>query len=169
MAKNPCARRVPPEHAYEVWQSFNGQWTYFVLKKYQSPEKEATNPYARWYCMVTSPITPKGEYGDVYIATVKQGTRQIDNPLHRTLCVKGTSVKTLEEIGLSTYSITDLALTDERLWQYLKLSIPPKDIAKVKRLLEEHDIAIVCIDAKDFIDLCLADVQTSGEEKGTQP
>ncbi len=169
MAKNPCARRVPPEQAYEVWQSFNGQWTYFVLKKYQSPEKEATNPYARWYCMVTSPITPKGEYGDVYIATVKQGTRQIDNPLHRTLCVKGTSVKTLEEIGLSTYSITDLALTDERLWQHLKLSIPPKDFDKVKRLLEEHEIAIVCIDAKDFIDLCLTDVQTTGEEKGTQP
>jgi len=119
--------------------------------------------------MVTSPIMPKGEYGDVYIATVKQGTRQIDNPLHRTLCVKGTSIKTLEEIGLSTYSITDLVLTDVRLWQYLKLSIPPKDFAKVKLMLEEHDIAIVCIDAKDFLDLCLADVQTTGEEKGTQP
>ena len=169
MAKNPCTRRVPPEQAYEVWQSFNGQWTYFVLKKYQSPEKEAQNPYARWFCMVTSPITPKGEYGDVYVTTVKQGTRQIDNPLHRTLCVKGTSVKTLEEIGLSTYSITDLVLTDERLWQYLKLSIPPKDFAKVKLMLEEHDIAIVCIDAKDFINLCLADVQTIGGEKGTQP
>jgi hypothetical protein len=150
---------MTPQTAYEVWS--NGNWTYYVLKKYQSPEKEGKNPYARWYCMVTSPITPKGEYGDVYVATVKQGTRQIDNPLHRSLCVKGTSIKTLEEIGWSTYSVTDLALRDSRLLQYLKLSIPPKDFDKVKRLLEEHAIAIVCIDAPDFIDHCLTDVQTS--------
>ena len=169
MANNPSAKRVTPETAYEVWQSSDRSWTYFVLKKYQSPEKEAQNPFARWFCMIQSPVAPRGEYGDVYVATVKQGTRQIDNPLHRTLCVKGTSIKTLEEIGLSTYSITDLVLTDVRLWQYLKLSIPPKDFAKVKLMLEEHDIAIVCIDAKDFLNLCLADVQTTGEEKGTQP
>ena len=162
MTKNPCAKTTTPQTAYEVWQSLNGQWTYFVLKKYQSPEKEAQNPYARWYCMVTSPITPKGEYGDVYIATVKQGTQQIDNPLHQILCVKGTSIKTLDEIGLSDYPITELVLVDERLWQYLKLSIPPKDFAKVKRTLEEHEIAIVCIDTPDFIDHCLTDVQTSG-------
>jgi hypothetical protein len=167
VTKNPCGKTMTPQTAYEVWS--NGNWTYYVLKKYQSPEKEGQNPYARWYCMVTSPITPKGEYGDVYVSTVKKGTHQIDNPLHRSLCVKGTSIKSLEEIGLSAYSITDLSLTDERLWQYLKLSIPPKDFAKVKRLLEEHEVAIVCIDAKDFIDLCLADVRTTGEEKGTQP
>src|SRR2546421_6905555 len=136
-AKNPCARTVKPEEAYEVWQSFDGSWTYFVLKKYQSPEKEEQNPYARWLCMVTSPITPKGEYGDVYVSTAKQGTHKIDNPLHRSLCVKGTSIKTLEEIGLSTYSVSDLVLRDKRLWQYLKLSIPPKDFEKVKLILEE--------------------------------
>jgi hypothetical protein len=78
---NPCAKTVKPERAYEVWQSYDGTWTWFVLKKYQSPEKEAQNLYARWYCLVQSPITPKGEYGDVYVSTVKQGTRPIDNPL----------------------------------------------------------------------------------------
>ena len=160
-AQNPCGKRMKPEQAYEVWQSFDGSWTYFVLKKYQLPEKEATNPFARWYCMVTSPITPKGEYGDVYVATVKQGTRQIDNPLHRSLCVKGASRQTLSEIGLSHYAVTELVLADERLWQYLKLSVPPKDFTKVKRTLEEHAIAIVCIDAKDFVDCCLTDVQSS--------
>src|SRR5438105_1398223 len=82
--KNPCAKTVKPEQAYEVWQSFDGSWTYFVLKKYQSPEKEAHNSYARWYCLVQSPITPNGEYGDVYVATVKRGTRLIDNPLTHT-------------------------------------------------------------------------------------
>ncbi len=124
MAKNPCAKRVTPENAYEVWQSYNGTWTYFVLKKYQSPEQEAKNPFARWYCKVVSPVVPNGDYGDVYVFTVKRGTRQIDNPLHRTLCVKGTSIQTLLEIGLSNYSVTDLTLRDERLWQYLRLSIP---------------------------------------------
>ena len=169
MTKNPCAKTMTPQTAYEVWQSLNGQWTYFVLKKYQSPEKEAQNPYARWYCMVTSPITPKGEYGDVYASTVKQGTHKIDNPLHHTLCVKGTSIKTLEEMGLSTYSVSDLALADERLRQYLKLSIPPKDFVMVKLILEEHEIAIVCIDAKDFLDRCLDDVLTTGREEETHP
>ena len=66
-AKNPCSKTVTPEQAYEVWQSLNGAWTYFVLKKYQSPEKEAANPYARWFCMVQSPIMPKGEYGDTRV------------------------------------------------------------------------------------------------------
>ena len=81
-SKNPCSKRVTPEQAHEVWQSFDGSWTYYVLKKYQSPEKEEKNPYARWYCWVKSPFTSeRGEYGDVYVGTVKSGARKIDNPL----------------------------------------------------------------------------------------
>ena len=132
-----------------------------MLKKYQSPEKEAQNPYAIWYCLVKSPATPKGEYGDCYVSTVKNGTHQVDNPLHRTLCVKGTSIKTLDEIGLSNSPVTELVWTDARLWQYLKIRVPPRAFDKVKRLLEEHKIAIVCIDAPDFLDRCLTDVQSS--------
>ena len=162
MAKNPCSKRVTPETAYEVWQSYDGSWTYFVLKKYQSPEKEAQNPFARWFCMIQSPAAPRGEYGDVYVAIVKEGTRHIDNPLHRFVCVKGTSIPTLAAIGLSNYSVTELVLRDERLSHYLKLSIPPNDFAKVKLMLEEHAIAIVCIDAPDFLTRCLTDVQSSG-------
>ena len=79
MGKNQCNKKVTPEKAYEVWS--NGTWTYFVLKKYQSPENEAKNPYARWYCMTISPITPNGEYGDAYVSTVKTGTQLIPNPL----------------------------------------------------------------------------------------
>ncbi len=64
-SKNPCAKTMKPEQAYEVWQSYDGSWTYYVLKKYQSSEKEAQNPYARWYCRVTSPLTTeRGDYGD---------------------------------------------------------------------------------------------------------
>jgi len=66
---------------------------------------------------------------------------------------------------LSAYAVTELVLRDVRLWQYLKLSIPPKDFKKVKRLLEEHEIALVCIDAQDFLERCLTDVQTSGKER----
>src|SRR6266566_8078147 len=64
----PMRKKVTPETAYEVWQSYDGTWTYFVLKKYQPPEKEAHNSYARWYCLVKTPINPNGEYGDVYVS-----------------------------------------------------------------------------------------------------
>jgi hypothetical protein len=164
MTKNLCAKRVVPEEAYEVWQSFNGSWTYFVLKKYQSPEKEEQNPYARWFCLVKTPVVPNGEYSDVYVSTVKRGTHRVDNPLHRILCVKGTPVKTLSEIGLSKYSVTELVLKDARLWQYLKLSIPPNDFEKVKLILSEHEIAIVCVDTPDFVEFCMVDVQITESE-----
>ncbi len=82
---NLCAKRVTPETAYEVWQSYDGTWTYFVLKKHQSPEKEAQNPYARWYCMTVSPACPRGEFGDAYVSSVKDGTVKLDyNPLVQT-------------------------------------------------------------------------------------
>ncbi len=82
--KNLCAKTVTPEKAYEVWRSSDGTGTYFVLKKYQTPEKEAKNSFARWYCLVKSPVVPNGEYGDVYVSTVKDGTHLIPNPLVQT-------------------------------------------------------------------------------------
>lgn len=83
MAANPCGRVVTREYAYEVYQSPDGEWTYFVLKKYQAPEREAKNPYARWLCNVVSPATsPGGDTGDIYVSEVKRGTRKLDhNPL----------------------------------------------------------------------------------------
>lgn len=57
-----------PDQPYEVWQA--GDWTWKVLKKYQTPEKEALNPIARWMCYVTSPMCPYGEMGDVYIRDI---------------------------------------------------------------------------------------------------
>ena len=70
---NLCAKKVTPETAYEVWQSYDGTWTYFVLKKYQSPEKEAQNPYAQWYCLVKSPTTPSGEFGEEHSLVFPRG------------------------------------------------------------------------------------------------
>ena len=83
-AKNLCAKTVKPEEAYEVWQSFDGSWTWYVLKKYQSPEKEATNQYARWFCKVVTPIVPNGEFGDVYVSAITDNAHQIPNPLTHT-------------------------------------------------------------------------------------
>ena|SRR6266516_6604049 len=86
-AKNLCAKTVKPEQAYEVWRvenhpEYGGEWTWYVLKKYQSPEKEATNPFARWLCYVTSPYVPNGEFGDTYVADITSMAHKLDfNPL----------------------------------------------------------------------------------------
>src|SRR5438067_988450 len=57
-----------------------------VLKKYQTPEREAHNEYARWLCYVTSPYSPHGDYGDTYITTITEaGAVKLDgNPLIQT-------------------------------------------------------------------------------------
>jgi len=67
-AKNECAKMRPKDKPYEVWQA--GDWTWRVLKKWQAPEKEAINPFSRWFCYVTSPFCPEGEMGDVYISEI---------------------------------------------------------------------------------------------------
>jgi hypothetical protein len=77
MAKNECAKTRKRNEPYEVWQSFGDSWTWNVLKKYQSPEAEAKNEYARWFCDVVTPICPDGEMGDVYVAEIKRNARRI--------------------------------------------------------------------------------------------
>jgi len=52
-------------------------WTWYVLKKYQSQEKEDKNEYARWFCLVKSPYVPNGEYGDVYVKDIKSNSIRI--------------------------------------------------------------------------------------------
>ncbi len=76
--KNKCGKTRDINNPYEIWQSFNGQWEWRVLKKYQSPEKERLNPYARWYCGVKSPFTfGSFEYGDTYIKDIVENARLI--------------------------------------------------------------------------------------------
>lgn len=69
MNKNLCGKTRDKENPYEIWEA-NG-WKWKVLKKWQSPEKEAGNEFARWFCFVTSPMCPDGEYGDTYVKDVK--------------------------------------------------------------------------------------------------
>lgn len=67
MAKNMCAKTVTRDNAYEVWQSSDGSWTWYVLKKWQADDSK---PYARWFCDVVTPMCPNGEMGDVYASDV---------------------------------------------------------------------------------------------------
>lgn len=64
--KNPCAKTVKRENAYEVWS--NGNWTWYVLKKWQVDDNK---PFARWFCDVVTPMCPNGEMGDVYVSDIK--------------------------------------------------------------------------------------------------
>jgi hypothetical protein len=70
MAKNPCGKTRKVGNPYEVWKSPDGTWKWEVLKKYQVDDNK---PFGRWFCFVTSPYCPDGEYGDVYVGDVKGG------------------------------------------------------------------------------------------------
>lgn len=72
--KNLCAKTVARKDAYEVWQSLDGLWTWYVLKKWQADDFK---PYARWFCEVVTPIVPEGEKGDVYASEVMISARRI--------------------------------------------------------------------------------------------
>ena len=55
---------------YMTYEGNGFEWR--VLKRYQNPENEKTNPYARWHCAVRSPMTyGSWEYGDVYISDIR--------------------------------------------------------------------------------------------------
>ena len=77
MVKNMCGKKREVSNPYEVYKGPAGfEWR--VLKKYQAPENEAKNPYARWYCAVKSDFTfGSFEYGDVYISEIKANGKRI--------------------------------------------------------------------------------------------
>lgn len=70
--KNLCAKTRKVDKPYEIYQSpLASDWEWRVLKKYQNPENEKKNPYARWFCAVKSPMTyGEWEYGDTYISDI---------------------------------------------------------------------------------------------------
>jgi hypothetical protein len=77
--KNECGKTRPKDNPYEVWKSHDGSWTWAVLKKWQSPDKEATNAFARWFCFVTSPFCPRGEFGDTYVSEIKNYAAKVSS------------------------------------------------------------------------------------------
>jgi len=81
-SKNLCAKTRDVNNPYEVYRSLQlPGWEWRVLKKYQSPENEATNPYARWLCAVKSPMTYDSyDMGDTYVKDIigEAGARKVD-------------------------------------------------------------------------------------------
>ena len=71
MSKNECNKTRDIDNPYEIWKGpANFEWR--VLKKYQNPENEAKNDYARWFCAVKSDMTYGSyEYGDTYVKDIK--------------------------------------------------------------------------------------------------
>ena len=57
MAKNLCGKMRKIDNPYETWTLAHAGWTWQVLKKYQTPENEKKNPYARWLVAAKSPHT----------------------------------------------------------------------------------------------------------------
>ena len=75
--KNECAKTRPVENPYEVWRNDQG-WEWRILKKYQTPEKEVSNPFSRWFCAVKSPFTyGQFEMGDTYVKDVTRNARKV--------------------------------------------------------------------------------------------
>ena len=76
--KNLCGKTRLIDNPYEVWQSYDGSWTWKVLKKYQKPSKEAENPHARWFCAVASPYSYGSlVMGDVYVKDIIDYAEQV--------------------------------------------------------------------------------------------
>ena len=76
MAKNNCGKSRDVSNPYEIWRA--GDWEWRVLKKYQSPDKEKENKYARWLCAVKSPYTVGGyDIGDTYVSDITSVARKV--------------------------------------------------------------------------------------------
>jgi len=69
--KNLCGKMIPIkdlDKAYEVWESRDGTWRWYCLKKWQADDNK---PFARWFCAVSSPFTHGGyDYGDTYVSDI---------------------------------------------------------------------------------------------------
>lgn len=76
--KNPFGKTVKKENAYEVWVDARTDFQYLVLKKNQTPEKEALNPFASWEMATRSPYTfGSWELGAGYVKDVKPYARKL--------------------------------------------------------------------------------------------
>ncbi len=78
--KNECGKTRPKDNPYEVWRNDRFGYEYLILKKYQAPDKENNNPFARWFCATKSPHTYGSyELGDGYVANIIDGSIRVDN------------------------------------------------------------------------------------------
>ena len=81
---NPWGKMRPKENPYAIYRA--GGWEWRVLKAYQNPAKELNNRFARWYCFVTTPMCPAGEYGDTYVNEVLAHGVKVEMDSPRATC-----------------------------------------------------------------------------------
>lgn len=71
--KNECGKTRKVNEPYEIWYIPGTVWEWRVLKKWQAPDKEAKNQYARWFCAVKGDGTFGGyDMGDTYVNEIKR-------------------------------------------------------------------------------------------------
>jgi hypothetical protein len=77
MSKNLHGKSRTVENPYHIIVADGWEWR--ILKRYQSPDAERANPYARWFVAVKSPLTyGSWEYGDTYIREIPTATAGMD-------------------------------------------------------------------------------------------
>lgn len=69
--RNPFGKTKKENEPYAIYSNYHG-FVWKVLKTYKKPENEKKDPYARWFCSVTSPLMHNGsyEYGDTYVKDI---------------------------------------------------------------------------------------------------
>ena len=77
MPKNMCGKTRKIDEPYETWRGPSGfEWR--VLKKYQTEKNESENPYARWFCAVSSPLNwGSFDHGDVYVKEIQSSAVRV--------------------------------------------------------------------------------------------
>ena len=74
--KNTQGKIRKANNPYEIWGNspLLPNWKWYVLKKWQADDDKE---YARWFCLVKTPIVPEGEYGDVYVKDIKDDAQAV--------------------------------------------------------------------------------------------
>lgn len=109
--KNKCAKTRPKDRPYEVWKSFDEKWQWHVLKKWQANDDK---PYARWFCLVKSPIMPEGELGDVYVKEIKDNASLIQSNYDEPAT---NNKPTYDELYRTLHTLLKAEYTHEELQQ----------------------------------------------------
>ncbi len=81
MARTKFGKRRPIDDPYAIYKGYGpfGNTEVRVLKTYQSPDKEATNQYARWHVAVSSDFTHGSfDIGDSYIKEAIRGLHLVE-------------------------------------------------------------------------------------------
>jgi len=79
MKKLTTSERLRKRMPLEVYATADRSWIWEIYKHYQKPEHERSNPYARVFCRVLSPIVgyTDGEMGDVYINEIERAATKV--------------------------------------------------------------------------------------------